>query len=139
MLLGLAGCATNRYDRTAGEVMDDRRLEVRVERALERQPVYKYPNIDVHTYRGVVQLSGFVATEAQKEAATEIAKRVRGVAQVENNILIAPLEQERVRDYIPGREEDGSRAGNSVKDSSSGAAPSSARSSTGAVTNSPAR
>lgn len=102
--LMLTGCATStRYERTSGEFMDDKRLIGRVKHALDAQPVYKYPDVKVQTYRGVVQLSGFVATEAQREAATEIAQLARGVGRVENNILIAPLDENALRDYIPGR------------------------------------
>lgn len=102
-MLVLLGCSSTRYERTTGEFIDDKRLVGRVKHSLNAQPVYKYPDVKVQTYRGVVQLSGFVATEAQKEAATEIAERTRGVAKVENDIMIAPLEQTSLRDYIPGR------------------------------------
>ena len=139
MMLGLVGCTTGtRHDRATGEVVEDRQLEIRVERALERQPVYKYPNIDVHTYRGIVQLSGFVATEAQKEAATEIVTGVRGVTDVENNILLAPRERSTVRDYVPSREDNDSHAETSGDEHSSGA-PSSAPRTTESVTNHPTR
>lgn len=130
IILGTAGCASSRYDRSTGEVIDDRRLASRVESALDDQPVYKYPDVKVHTYRGVVQLSGFVATEAQKEAATEITKRVRGVGEVENNILLAPLERTAVRDYIPGREEE------SGERESSGAPARPSNATSGSITNS---
>ena len=102
-MFALVGCASTRYERTTGEFVDDKMLSGRVKHALNDQPVYKYPDVKVQTYRGVVQLSGFVATEAQRNAATEIARRARGVRQIENNILIAPLEQAGMRDYIPGR------------------------------------
>src|SRR5438874_608196 len=79
----MAGCASTRYERTTGEFVDDKRLIGRVKHSLNAQPVYKFPDVKVQAYRGVVQLSGFAATDAQKEAATEIARRTRGVAQVE--------------------------------------------------------
>jgi hypothetical protein len=137
MMLALVGCASNRYDRTAGEFVDDKMLVKRVKNALDDQPVYKYPDVKVNTFRGVVQLSGFVATPPQKEAATEIAERVRGVAEVENNILIAPLERSAVRDYIPGREEgDSSRAQNTNDfDRPTGSAPSGTATASGSTTN----
>jgi hyperosmotically inducible protein len=103
-LLGWAGCAGTRYDRSTGELVDDHILRDRVADALDDQPVYKFPDVKVHTFRGVVQLSGFVATDDQKKAAAEIAQRVRGVTRVENNILLAPLERDAVREYIPGRD-----------------------------------
>jgi hypothetical protein len=137
MMLALVGCASNRYERSAGEFVDDKMLVKRVKNALDDQPVYKYPDVKVNTFRGVVQLSGFVATEPQKEAATEIAQRVRGVGEVENNILIAPLERSAVRDYIPGREEgESSRTRTRIDtEPSTGSAPSGAATTSGSTTN----
>ena len=134
-MLAAVGCASTRYDRTAGEHWDDKRVANRVEDALNDQPVYKYSDVKVQSFRGVVQLSGFVATEAQKNAATEIAQRVRGVGTVENAILIAPLDRSTVRDYIPGREDanEHTQTTNGV-DRSSGTAPSGSGTSTGRVT-----
>jgi len=102
--LAVIGCSSTRYERSTGEFVDDQVLNRRVHYALNTQPVYKFPDVHVHSYRGVVQLSGFVASDQQKEAAVEIARRVRGVAQVENAISLAPLADTTVHDYIPGRE-----------------------------------
>lgn len=102
----LVGCASSRYERTTGEFVDDQMLNRRVHHALNAQPVYKYPDVHVHSYRGVVQLSGFVATDPQRSAAAEIARRVRGVGEVENAISIAPLQDMTRYGFIPGRESD---------------------------------
>jgi hypothetical protein len=104
LVSSLIGCASTQYDRSTGEVLDDKALGRRVHAALSDQPVYKFPDVHVHTYRGVVQLSGFVASQAQKEAATEIAQGVRGVAEVQNAIALAPLARGTRQDFIPGRE-----------------------------------
>jgi hypothetical protein len=131
-MLALVGCASSRYERSTGEFVDDKVLGGRVKHALNAQPVYKYPDVKVNTFRGVVQLSGFVASDPQRQAATEIARRVRGVGDIENNILVAPLERDMVRDYIPGREDtDVNRP--------KGAAPSSKGSTFGTTTNSVVR
>src|SRR5687767_8901822 len=92
-MLALVGCASSRYERSTGEYFDDKMLGNRVKHALNAQPVYKYPDVKVNTFRGVVQLSGFVASEQQREAASEIAERVRGVGEIENDIVVAPLER----------------------------------------------
>jgi hyperosmotically inducible protein len=136
-VLVLAGCGTNnRYERSTSEFVDDKRLGSRVKQALNAQPVYKYPDVKIQTYRGTVQLSGFVATEAQKEAATEIARQVRGVGELENNILLAPLDQVRVRDYIPGRETSTDRANNTNEvNGARGGTSLDSRSATGSSTN----
>lgn len=108
----LVGCASSRYERTTGEFVDDQLLERRVSHALGAQPVYKYPDVHVHAYRGVVQLSGFAATEPQRAAATEIARRVRGVAEVENAISLATLGDVSQRNFIPGRATETNQAQN---------------------------
>jgi len=48
----------------------------------------KYAGVDVKTFKGTVQLSGFVENRAQKSRAADLAKGVEGVKEVENNILI---------------------------------------------------
>jgi len=131
--LAVAGCASSRYERTTGEYFDDKMLGKRVKHALNAQPVYKYPDVKVNTFRGVVQLSGFVASEGQREAATEIAERVRGVGEVQNDILVAPLERTLARDYIPGRDEGGRGDTNAVR--GAGAPGSGTRTTSGANTN----
>ena len=127
-ILVMAGCAGTQHERTAGEYMSDKTLVARVNRALGDQPVYKFPGVKVNTFRGVVQLSGFVSNEQQKEVAAEIASRVRGVSEVRNDIAIAPLgppDRTPVRDYIPGREDADERAQTTNRvNRSSGAAPS---------------
>jgi hypothetical protein len=132
-MLAMVGCASSRYERTTGEFVDDKMLGNRVKHALNAQPVYKYPDVKVQTFRGVVQLSGFVASESQREAATEIAQRVRGVGEIENDIIVAPLERTLVRDYIPGREDNPPRVNDANR--ASGAPSPNSRTATGSTTN----
>jgi BON domain-containing protein len=85
----LTGCASDR-GRTTGRQLDDYRVSNRVKSTLSHSPVYKFPNVRVTTYDGVVQLSGFVYKEEQKTEATELARRVPGVVEVINNISMVP-------------------------------------------------
>ena len=78
-------------DRTTGRVIDDRNVTSRVTSVLDESPVYKFPNVRVSTYNGVVQLSGFVIKDEQKIEAAELARRVPGVTEVINNISLAPM------------------------------------------------
>jgi hyperosmotically inducible protein len=133
-MLALVGCQSSRYERSTGEFAEDKMLGSRVKHALNAQPVYKYPDVKVNTYRGIVQLNGFVASEAQREAATEIAQRVRGVTDLQNNITVAPLEKNLVREYIPGREDNAPRVETDVN-RSTGSAPSDRSVNTGSTTN----
>jgi hyperosmotically inducible protein len=92
-LTTLTGCQTwgnHSSDRTAGRVTDDKATTARVQRALQNEPVYKFSDVDVKTFNGAVQLSGFVTTEDQKRQAGTIAQQVEGVGQVINNITLKP-------------------------------------------------
>jgi hyperosmotically inducible periplasmic protein len=87
-IAGLTGCAGNRTDRSTGEYIDDKSLDVRVHDALKDNAEYKFDDVNVTSFRGTVQLSGFVDTSAQKSKAGEIAKNVEGVKDIENNISV---------------------------------------------------
>jgi osmotically-inducible protein OsmY len=85
----ITGCTTEqRGGRSAGEYIDDKTLNTRVRGALDDSAEYKFPDVKVESFRGTVQLSGFVATAAQKSRAGDIAKNVRGVTNVDNKITI---------------------------------------------------
>ena len=89
--VGLTGCATNSAsDRSAGRMVDDNRITGLVKDGLGHEPVFKFTDVDVKTFNGVVQLSGFVTADAQKQRAGEIASRVAGVSEVLNNIALKP-------------------------------------------------
>ena len=84
----VAGCAGDRYTRSSQEYIDDKSLNARVTAALNESPEYKLNSVSVQSFRGVVQLSGFVNTPDQRSKATEIARGVPGVKSVENNLSI---------------------------------------------------
>lgn len=87
MLLG-AGCAGNRYERSTGETIDDNATTFRVKNALGDDPIYKYPDVTVTTFKGRVQLGGFVNTQEQKSKAEDITRKVEGVKDVTNAIVL---------------------------------------------------
>ena len=93
-LAGSVGCdkterARNQPDqgRTAGQELDDKTLAANVKAALMADTV-KYPDVNVLSYKGVVQLSGFVDAKDQKDRAGDITGKVAGVSKVENNITV---------------------------------------------------
>lgn len=94
VLASLTGCSMfrseERGERTAGRVVDDTHLVAKVKDALKSEPVYKFSDVDVKAFNGVVQLSGFVNSLEQKQRAAELAQRVEGVAQVVNSIALKP-------------------------------------------------
>jgi osmotically-inducible protein OsmY len=83
-----SGCAGDRYDRSTGEYIDDKGLSMRVRSALADNHEYKFSDVSVTSFRGVVQLSGFVNTADQRRTAGSIAEKVQNVKKVENNISI---------------------------------------------------
>ena len=69
----ITGCTTEqRGGRTAGQYIDDKTLNTRVRGALDDSAEYKFPDVNVASLRGTVQLSGFVASAAQKSRAAEV-------------------------------------------------------------------
>ena len=85
----VTGCTTgSRYHQSTGEYIDDHGLSSDVKGALGRDGLYKYDDVNVVTFKGVVQLSGFVNTRDQKSRAGDIAKAVAGVRGLENNITV---------------------------------------------------
>ena len=84
----LSGCAGSADSRSTGQYVDDKSLDYRVKHALHENQEYKFDDVNVTSYKGTVQLSGFVDTEDQKSQAEEIAKKVPGAESVQNNISI---------------------------------------------------
>jgi hyperosmotically inducible protein len=85
---GITGCAGDRYTQSTGEHIDDKTESSRVRSALNEDTQYKYEDVKVQTFKGVVQLSGFVNSRDQKNRAGDLARKVQGVKDVENNITI---------------------------------------------------
>jgi osmotically-inducible protein OsmY len=88
LLVGLMGCAVNRCTQSTGHPIEDSRTAERVREALAAGADYKYDGVKVIACNGVVQLSGFVNTRAQKNAAGEAASKVVGVKDVVNSITV---------------------------------------------------
>ena len=72
--MAMVACASTRTQKSAGEQVDDSVTTGRVKAALIADPVTKAHQIDVETFKGTVQLNGFVDTAASKEHATQVAK-----------------------------------------------------------------
>jgi hyperosmotically inducible protein len=84
-----SACSATRTQQSAGEVIDDSVLTSKVKVALIDDPTTKAGQINVETYRGVVQLGGFVDNAQQKAQATKVARSVTGVKEVRNDLLIS--------------------------------------------------
>jgi len=89
----LTGCSTFQQkssERTEGRMVDDRKIASTVRSELRNDPLYKFHDVDVKTFDGVVQLSGFVNSDEQKRRAEEIARQVPGVIEVQNSLAMKP-------------------------------------------------
>jgi hyperosmotically inducible protein len=100
--LAVAACASTRTTKSAGEQVDDTVTTASVKSNLIADPVTKAYQIDVETFKGTVQLNGFVDNAAGKERATEVAKTTKGVTAVRNNLTVrtdgGPSASERIDD-----------------------------------------
>jgi hyperosmotically inducible protein len=87
-VVAVAGCRSSGSDRTATQKFNDRMTAHHVKKALDDAPVYKYGDVNVLSYYGTVELTGFVDTQQQRENAAQIASRVQGVSRVVNDIML---------------------------------------------------
>ena len=87
-LLFNAGCSRGENDRTAGQSVDDAAVTAKVKAAYAQDSSVSAIDVKVTTYRGTVQLSGWVNTAEQKARAEELAKGIPGVKTVENKITL---------------------------------------------------
>ena len=82
------GCAGDRYSRSTGTYIDDKAVEAKVKSDLLADETVKGLAVNVEVNNGRVQLSGFVDSLAQKNRAAEIARNVRGVQYVKNDLVV---------------------------------------------------
>lgn len=87
-LLGAAGCASTSKQESTGEYVDDVMITSKVKAAILGEETLKSAEINVETFKGVVQLSGFVSSQAAINKAVQLARDVRGVTSVKNDMRI---------------------------------------------------
>jgi len=85
-LLTAVGCASTQKHEGTGEYVDDSVITTKVKAELLNEPNLKSGQINVETFKGVVQLSGFVHDQADINRAVEIARGVKGVTSVKNDM-----------------------------------------------------
>jgi osmotically-inducible protein OsmY len=83
-----AGCASTAKKEGTGEYIDDTVITTKVKAAFVADEALKASEINVETFKGVVQLSGFVKTPADIARAVEVARGVEGVKSVKNDIRL---------------------------------------------------
>lgn len=82
-----AGCSRD-DGKTVGQNIDDAAISAKVKTAFAQDPGVKAIDVKVDTFKGAVQLSGWVNTAQEKARAEELAKTVPGVKTVENKITL---------------------------------------------------
>lgn len=87
-LVSAAGCASTPRQEGTGEYIDDSVITAKVKAAILNEPTLKVAEINVETFKGVVQLSGFVSSQAAANRAVEVARSVGGVKSVKNDMRI---------------------------------------------------
>jgi len=87
-LVSVVGCASTSKKEGTGEYVDDSVITTKVKAAIFNEPSLKSAEINVETFKGVVQLSGFVSSRADINKAAELARSVKGVTSVKNDMRV---------------------------------------------------
>ena len=82
------GCSSGRTHESTGEYVDDSTITAKVKAAILEDPALKSLQISVKTYKGVVQLSGFVDSQDMVDRAGKVASQVSGVRDVKNGLTV---------------------------------------------------
>jgi hyperosmotically inducible protein len=85
---GLIGCASTSKSESTGQYVDDTAITAKVKTAIFEQPTLKSAEINVETFKGIVQLSGFVSSQAAANTAVATAQGVKGVTSVKNDMRL---------------------------------------------------
>ncbi len=84
----MVGCASTSQKEGTGEYIDDSVITTKVKAAVLNEPTLKSREINVETFKGVVQLSGFVSSQSDINKALEIARSIKGVTSVKNDMRV---------------------------------------------------
>jgi len=88
LLATMLGCGSTSTREGTGEYIDDSVITSKVKAVIFDEPSLKSAEINVETFKGTVQLSGFVSSSANIKKAVDLARGVRGVTSVKNDIRV---------------------------------------------------
>ena len=88
VLAVLMGCASTATQEGTGEYVDDTVITTKVKAEIFNEPSLKSAEINVETFKGVVQLSGFVNSQEDINRAVRVARSVKGVVSVRNDMRL---------------------------------------------------
>ena len=87
-LVSVVGCASSSKQSGTGEYVDDAVITTKVKAAVFNEATLKSAEINVETFKGVVQMSGFVSSQADINKAVSLARSVDGVVSVKNDMRL---------------------------------------------------
>ena len=88
LIAGLVACASTSKQEGTGEYVDDSVITTKVKSLIAADDFLRSFQISVETYKGIVQLSGFVNSQKAVDKAGEITRSVQGVKSVKNNLIV---------------------------------------------------
>ena len=88
VLSSVAGCAATQKQESTGQYVDDTAITAKVKSAILKEPDLKSAEINVETFKGRVQLSGFVSSRASIDRAVAVTQAVSGVSSVTNDMRV---------------------------------------------------
>ncbi len=90
LILLVGGCASTAHRESTGEYVDDVAITAKVKAALVADKEVSALDVNVETARGVVQLAGFADNQREISRAVSVARGVRGVKSVKNDLRVKP-------------------------------------------------
>ena len=88
LLTALLGCESTDKTQSTGQILDDSVITTRVKAAIFEEPALKTMQINIKTFKGVVQISGFVDSVQNSLKAGEVVASVPGITEVKNDLVI---------------------------------------------------
>jgi osmotically-inducible protein OsmY len=88
LVVSVTGCAGSKTHESTGEYFDDSIITTKVKASILGNSKLKVFQIDVETFKGIVQLSGFVDSGEMATKAAEVARKVKGVKMVNNSLIV---------------------------------------------------
>lgn len=88
MLTAVVGCASTPKQESTGQYIDDSVITTAVKAAILNEPTLKLNEINVETFKGIVQLSGFVRSQDNIATAVDVTRGVTGVTSVKNDMRL---------------------------------------------------
>jgi osmotically-inducible protein OsmY len=88
LIATFAACASTRTHESTGEYVDDSVITTKVKALIAEDDFFKSFKISVETYKGIVQLSGFVNSQQAVDKAGQIVRSVNGVKSIKNDLIV---------------------------------------------------